>query len=914
MNIGPMLSLLTDFGVSKINLRAKFSSKPLSTIIHLRENSETDIKSFIEKNKLEQETIYTTFNEPSETLEDSFKVLKDTDISTRKFILIDLDPKRHSGISSTKEEKEAANQLKVEVLTYLKKQKFVNIIEADSGNGYHLLIPVNETATKESTETIKLFLKVLAAKFNNDLVDVDTIVSNASRLTKLYGTIANKGENTVERPHRPSKLLTTSWSREINSFDLVTNVIKDLFVSEINRELVTTNSVISQKNNKAFLYADAKKWLEHYNLDYCEKPGDVEGMKLFIFKKCPLKIHSSNENGASLQQSKDGRVKFTCLHKSHELLSVHDFAEKFPIPDFTGNNLSVEFLLNGGERVYDEFKLNKNGIFRYLKEDYVKISGPIFISEQRRTIETNEIEMQLNYFSDGEWLTKWISGLDLMVGEFRKLAQYSVPIFPRSEQEIITFLLKQKESMKVKAMHQKIGWSSPSQYLLAENFDANENKSTLEITDFLNLNLNGSYPNWQKMIENYILGNSGSELGLAIGFSSIVVGYLSRKNEEPRSLICSLEGVSSSGKSTMQAMCAYIYSTKGLLDSFNATENSIIEKLNNNFGLVYSLDEWNSNTLNNPTRFLYQLSSGLSRMKLDANSNLRKQAEFATTIITSSETSIRAEATNLRGIDVRILPFSDVSWTKDARSSDAIKRISKQNSGVAAVEFMKKLFAMKDHDELIMSFYELAKEILSAEFEDSKFKSRLLDQYAMILTAGYLIDEVLGIQLNEAGLIENLAASYSGITQTIYQTDVDYQDILVKVFSRNKNAFKVDDQTYDKQIAMKGRFFKSDSFIKIQYFKADFESDLEYELQKQKSDAAIAEMMKLNLLKHETGRRTKRVRIDKMAYVVYEFELLLIDMPKNDQLTELKKKSKFANPMPPEALVKSADLEEEELI
>lgn len=915
MNIGPMLGLLTDFGVTKINLRAKFSSKPLSTVIYLRENSETDIKSFIEKNQLEQETIYTTFNEPNKLSEDSSKSLKDIDIITRKFILIDLDPKRPSGVSSTNEEKEASNHLKNKILDYLKGQKFVNMVEADSGNGYHILIPINEAATKESTETVKLFLKALAAKFNNDLVDVDTTVSNASRLTKLYGVIANKGENTVERPHRPSKLLTTSWSKEINSFDLVTNVIKDLSVSEINRELVTTNSVISQKNNKSFVYADAKKWLEHYNLDYCEKLGDVEGMKLFIFKKCPLKIHSTNENGASLQQSKDGKVKFTCLHGSHDLLDINDFAEKFPIPDFTGNNLSVEFLLNGGERMYEEFKFNKKGIFRHLKEDYVKISVPIFISEQRRTIETNELEMKLNYFSDGDWLTKWITGLDLTVGEFRKLAQFSVSVFPRTEQDVITFLLKQKMGIKVNEMHQKIGWSSPKQFLLAESYDNTRNSSKLENTNFLNLNTKGSYSDWRKMIETYVLGNSGSELGLAIGFSSVVVGYLSRKNAEPRCLICSLEGVSSSGKTTMQNMCAHLYSSKGLLDSFNATENSIIEKLNNNFGLVYSLDEWNSNTLSNPTRFLYQLSSGLSRMKLDSSSTIRKQAEFSTTIIASSETSIRTEAANLRGIDVRILPFKDVSWTKDARSSDAIKLISKQNSGVAAVEFMKKLFAMQEtHDELFTSYYELAKEILLEKFEESKFKSRLLDQYAMILSASYLLDEVLEIKLNEPKLIDNLVASYSEITQTVYSTDIDYSDVLVKVFNRNKNAFKTDDTLFDKQIPMKGRYLKSEGFIKVQYFKTDFENDLGYELQNQSSSEAIAEMIKLGMLKHEKGRRTKRVRIEKMSYVVYEFELLLIDIPKNDQISELKKKSKFVNQMPSEALVKSIDLEEEELI
>jgi hypothetical protein len=42
---------------------------------------------------------------------------------------------------------------------------------------------------------------------SDDQVSVDTGVYNAARIWKLYGTIACKGDNTPERPHRPARFI-----------------------------------------------------------------------------------------------------------------------------------------------------------------------------------------------------------------------------------------------------------------------------------------------------------------------------------------------------------------------------------------------------------------------------------------------------------------------------------------------------------------------------------------------------------------------------------------------------------------------------------------------------------------------------------------------------------------------------------
>ena len=77
-----------------------------------------------------------------------------------------------------------------------------------SGNGMHLYILLDDIVNNESNKAlIENVLKLLSEKFNNDIVHVDTCVFNAARITKVPGTIASKGPNTADRPHRMAVVL-----------------------------------------------------------------------------------------------------------------------------------------------------------------------------------------------------------------------------------------------------------------------------------------------------------------------------------------------------------------------------------------------------------------------------------------------------------------------------------------------------------------------------------------------------------------------------------------------------------------------------------------------------------------------------------------------------------------------------------
>ena len=130
----------------------------------------------------------------------------DKDIRRYRWFLIDLDPRRPSGISATDEEKAAAHAKAQLIYKHLRSRGFCDPVVADSGNGYHLLYRID--ASVEDKETVATALKVLSMWYSDEQVEIDTTVGNPARITKLYGTMATKGANTPERPHRMSQLIS----------------------------------------------------------------------------------------------------------------------------------------------------------------------------------------------------------------------------------------------------------------------------------------------------------------------------------------------------------------------------------------------------------------------------------------------------------------------------------------------------------------------------------------------------------------------------------------------------------------------------------------------------------------------------------------------------------------------------------
>jgi hypothetical protein len=132
---------------------------------------------------------------------------KDAEVSRRVWLLIDFDAKRPPGISASDAEHEAALDRARECKQWLSEKGWPRPIYADSGNGGHLLYRIDLPNDPEVTQLVKGCLDTIAVKWSDETVDVDRSVYNSARIIKLYGTLAAKGDETPDRPHRISKML-----------------------------------------------------------------------------------------------------------------------------------------------------------------------------------------------------------------------------------------------------------------------------------------------------------------------------------------------------------------------------------------------------------------------------------------------------------------------------------------------------------------------------------------------------------------------------------------------------------------------------------------------------------------------------------------------------------------------------------
>jgi uncharacterized protein YdcH (DUF465 family) len=102
---------------------------------------------------------------------------------------------------------DAATQLADEIAGYLQAEGWGTPLRMMSGNGVHLYVPLDLPNDATSRVQVRTLLGKLAGKFDTPAVQVDTCVHNASRITKVPGTIARKGEPSEARPWRMARVL-----------------------------------------------------------------------------------------------------------------------------------------------------------------------------------------------------------------------------------------------------------------------------------------------------------------------------------------------------------------------------------------------------------------------------------------------------------------------------------------------------------------------------------------------------------------------------------------------------------------------------------------------------------------------------------------------------------------------------------
>jgi hypothetical protein len=131
----------------------------------------------------------------------------DAEILCRRWLLVDIDPQRPSGICATEEEKATARELAADVEDILRSRGWAFPLIVDSGNGCYLLYRIDLPNDDATADVLKRFyggLNSLLPAYDPSRPHslIDTGVHNAARIIRIGGTWNAKGDSTTDRPHR----------------------------------------------------------------------------------------------------------------------------------------------------------------------------------------------------------------------------------------------------------------------------------------------------------------------------------------------------------------------------------------------------------------------------------------------------------------------------------------------------------------------------------------------------------------------------------------------------------------------------------------------------------------------------------------------------------------------------------------
>ena len=226
----------------------------------------------------------------------------DTDIVRRRWLLIDCDPRRASGVSSSNAEHESALDKAREIRDGLSSLGWPEPVLTDSGNGAQLMYRIDLPA--DDGELVRRVIGEIA-KASSEQVAIDTSVHNPARIWRLPGTMNCKGDSIPERPHRMARIL--------NEPQDIVPVFQEQMQDIVSYQNEDPQADVPDDERKHIMPAfDLDFWIAQY----CSELGSPQpwkGGRKWIFPVCPFN-EAHTDKSAVLIQEPSGAVAFKCHH------------------------------------------------------------------------------------------------------------------------------------------------------------------------------------------------------------------------------------------------------------------------------------------------------------------------------------------------------------------------------------------------------------------------------------------------------------------------------------------------------------------------------------------------------------------------------------------------------------------------
>ena len=436
---------------------------------------------------------------------------------------------------------------------------------------------------------------------------------------------------------------------------------------------------------------------------------------------------------------------------------------------------------------------SQNGYYGYYKDEkFVSIGYDILVTQAWRHLESGKLTFEVEFCVGTDIITVKTS-----YATFRddvEAAGFAVP--DNVKHHYKAYLRQQIDNLStVEYLHEELGWEKGDGKPVFKGYKLKGSNKTSTYDGDYDISPRGDRTDFIAEMRRVILPNIKLVLGMILGLSACVVGFLKANAVNIDTIICSIVGRSTTGKSTVAKLAASMGGSvvgvkkgkRSLFGNCSATENAIEERCNGNYGEPVVFDEIGRfKKQTDFSQLLYDLAEGTNKDRLDSNSKLRKPKTWSTTVIFTGEFSILSKVDKTDGLSLRLLSFEYDQWTNSPEESHEVEKFFAQYNGRGIDMFAEEILRHKP-DVIIRAFWRIVRITQSKLSVAPEYCERIAKSIAVMLLTALLAQRVFRFKLGIKTLAELILSSISNSQQRpMWQTAYEHFCAFVK---RNPGIF-----------------------------------------------------------------------------------------------------------------------------
>lgn len=421
-------------------------------------------------------------------------------------------------------------------------------------------------------------------------------------------------------------------------------------------------------------------------------------------------------------------------------------------------NIKDKYKINMPSEGQEDSRYYIEGVYVMRKADEssederpTRICRFIDVEEILRDSDTGTITLKIIFEYKGQVKTMEVPRSILTRNKILNMIEYGVDIVDDHARLklLLQYLLYQESIAPMTNGHSSIGLGEVDGQLIYKLNSAIGYDS--KYSGQFDLEPQGTLEGWYDTIKKHVMGWTPLEVALTIGLAAPIASILNSAKALEVQFV-HLYGDSSMGKTIASSLAVSPYGSpnpkkKGLVQTWNATDNAVTSSLRGVHGVPIAFDEASIKGSNDFTSTIYTVAGGKEKMRLDREGRMRPQSTWSGIFISNAEHSLMFNSKKNTGLAIRLTELGNVQWTRSAEHADALKHGIMENYGQAGFLMAKKILEIGVEE--ICQKHEEYRNALVQEIKDAdKFSNRICDKIAIFLLAADIANRALEIKFD----------------------------------------------------------------------------------------------------------------------------------------------------------------------